>query len=38
MAEVRSDVRSLFADGKIEIEGWEVATPRTMNFFQEKSR
>jgi hypothetical protein len=38
MAEVRSDVRSLFADGKIEIEGWEVATPRTMNFFQKTSR
>lgn len=34
MAEVRSDVRSLFADGKIEIEGWEAATPRTKNFIQ----
>ena len=34
MAEVRSDVRSLFADGKIEIEGWEVVTPRTMDFIQ----
>jgi hypothetical protein len=34
MAEVRSDVRRHFADGKIEIEGWEVATTRTMNFIQ----
>jgi len=34
MAEVRSDVRSLFADGKIDIEGWKVDTPRTMKFTQ----
>lgn len=34
MAEVRGDVRSLFADGKIEVEGWEVVTPRTMEFIQ----
>lgn len=33
MTEVRSDVRSLFADGKIEIEGWKVVTPRTMDFY-----
>ena len=34
LAEVRSDVRSLFADGKVEIEGWKVATPRTFKFVQ----
>ena len=34
MAEVRREVRRLFADGKNEIEDWEVSTPRTMNFLQ----
>lgn len=34
MAEVRGDVRSLFADGKIDVEGWKLVTPRKKNFIQ----
>jgi 5-methylcytosine-specific restriction enzyme A len=34
LSDVRYCVKSLCADGKINIEGWEVVTPRTFNFRQ----
>lgn len=33
---LRDCVKKLFADGKIEVSGWEVVTPRTLNFREVK--
>lgn len=37
LSKVRHSVKCLCADGKINIEGWEVVTPRTRNFRQKSS-